>query len=119
MKKILYLALALVFAVSCVGNGNSDKENDSLKSEDSTQNELLAEYHEVVNRYNYEVARKVKHNINVKANMDSLRKKCRDLEFKIHKSLKEMTPEERKQYRKIQSTFFRSDDLMKKDKEKK
>ena len=119
MKKILYLVVALVFAVSCAGNGGSDKENDSLKSGDSIQNELIAEYHEVVNRYNYEVARKVKHNINVKANMDSLRKKCRDLEFKINKSVKEMSPEERKQYRKIQSSFFRSDDLMKEYKEKK
>ena len=108
--KLAILAMVLATGVSgCVKSENKESQTDSA----STYNEMIVEYQDVVNYYNYEVNRVVRGKRKTSVNLDSLRKECRTLEAKIHKVRPELTPEENKQYRKIQRTFFRHDDMLK------
>ena len=118
---MLYLAAALFMAVGICGCTASDKENGKSKvdtSKEAKYDAVLEEYATIVNDYNTAVNKEVRTDKKADVDIDSLRKKCRDMEFKIHKTKSEMTEEQNKRYRKLQSSFFRHSDMMEKKNKK-
>ena len=115
MKKLLYVAAALLMTIGCMGCSASDRDSsETTDSPISKYDSMINEYSALVGTYQTEAAVALQKGEKTSPELDSLRKKCRNMEFQIGKLRPELSDEQNKQYRKLQSTFFRTSDKLEK-----
>ena len=113
MKKLLYVAAALLMTIGGIGCTASDRDSTETTDTPISKNDsLIYEYGALVGTYNIKGSIALKKGEKSSPELDSLRKKCRNMEFQIHKLRPELSDEQHKQYRKLQSTFFRMQDKL-------